>query len=283
MKLLNKLALATAVAALSTASFAMEAMTDDSMAATTGQDGISIRVDTASGLTADKILIHDNDGGSPSVVSGTADAGAIIVNNLNISDLGLQLDIDADGNGGAPILEVGVTIDPLDISIGDISVGDSGTLGAAGTADANVRGATDEALILQGLSVSLGTVNADLQLGNELAGGAFATIDSNIGGGITLSAQLVDNNGGSNAGTAGILDLGTINITDSNSADLAVNATVNVDSVNGLEITNISSGTQQVYITDFGFNTGTANATTIGDIEIVGLNTGNTTISVAGK
>ena len=51
MKLLNKLALTTAVAALSTASFAMEAMTDDSMAATTGQDGISLRIDTAAGLS----------------------------------------------------------------------------------------------------------------------------------------------------------------------------------------------------------------------------------------
>ena len=168
---------------------------------------------------------------------------------------------------------MGVTIDPLDISIGDISVGDSGTL------DGNVRGATDEALILDGLSLSLGTVTANLQLGNELAGGAFAKIDSTIGGGISLSANLVDNNGGTTAGVAGTLNLGTINITDSGSTDLIVDATVNIDSVNGLEITsNSGNRTQQVYITDFGFN-----GTAIGDIEIVGLDTGNTTISVAGR
>ena len=70
MKLLNKLALATAVAALSTASFAMEAMTDDSMAATTGQDGINLQINTSAAVTADSVLIHDNDG-----FAGAADAG----------------------------------------------------------------------------------------------------------------------------------------------------------------------------------------------------------------
>ena len=75
------------------------------------------------------------------------------------------------------------------------------------------------------------------------------------------------------------MNLGTINITDSGSTDLIVDATVNIDSVNGLEITsNSGNRTQQVYITDFGFN-----GTAIGDIEIVGLDTGNTTISVAGR
>jgi len=108
MKLLNKLALATAVAALSTASFAMEAMTDDSMAATTGQDGINLQINTSAAVTADSVLIHDNDG-----FAGAADAGAIILNGLSITGTGagapgtsISADIDAGSNGGAATLQI---------------------------------------------------------------------------------------------------------------------------------------------------------------------------------
>ena len=97
MKMLKKLALVSAVSMISAGTFAMEAMDDESMASTTGQDGITInviladmnratallngvtgtgydRVDVSSptnagtsnglmkGLTIDQIIIHDDDG-----------------------------------------------------------------------------------------------------------------------------------------------------------------------------------------------------------------------------
>lgn len=44
MKALKKLALVSAVSMISAGAFAMEAMDDESMAAATGQDGITIKV-----------------------------------------------------------------------------------------------------------------------------------------------------------------------------------------------------------------------------------------------
>ena len=44
MKMLKKLALASAVSMISAGAFAMEAMDDESMSAATGQDGITIQI-----------------------------------------------------------------------------------------------------------------------------------------------------------------------------------------------------------------------------------------------
>ena len=44
MKMLKKLALVSAISMISAGTFAMEAMDDESMAATTGQDGITILI-----------------------------------------------------------------------------------------------------------------------------------------------------------------------------------------------------------------------------------------------
>ena len=44
MKMLKKLALVSAISAISVSAFAMEAMDDEAMATTTGQDGITINI-----------------------------------------------------------------------------------------------------------------------------------------------------------------------------------------------------------------------------------------------
>lgn len=106
-------------------------------------------------------------------------------------------------------------------------------------------------------------------------------LSSNIAGGISLEAQLIDNDGGV-AGNQGNIDLGTIRVTDVDSANLTLNAGVNVDGSTGLEISTDATA-RDIYITDFGFNTGLGNPTTIGDIEVSNLSAGITTISVQGK
>jgi len=278
MKLLNKLALATAVAALSTASFAMEAMTDDSMAATTGQDGINLQINTSAAVTADSVLIHDNDG-----FAGAADAGAIILNGLSITGTGagapgtsISADIDAGSNGGAATLQIAATLGAATVAFDGIQVGTSGTYDAA----TNSRGATAPVDILGPVSIGFGDITANIQLGNEIQGDMIA-LSSNIAGGISLEAQLIDNDGGV-AGNQGNIDLGTIRVTDVDSANLTLNAGVNVDGSTGLEISTDATA-RDIYITDFGFNTGLGNATTIGDIEVSNLSAGITTISVQGK
>lgn len=64
MKLFKKLALVTAVTAVSTGSFALESLSDKELAQKTGQDGITITIspDAEKGIQISKLLIHDNDG-----------------------------------------------------------------------------------------------------------------------------------------------------------------------------------------------------------------------------
>ena len=66
----KKLALVTAMFAATSGAYAMEAMDDESMAAATGQDGITIGI-TTNALTLDQ-RIHDRDG-----ISALAAADAI--------------------------------------------------------------------------------------------------------------------------------------------------------------------------------------------------------------
>lgn len=74
MKGLNKLILASAIAAVSASSFAMEALDEDTMSNTTGQDGLTISLGTD--ITIGAVRIHDKDGlngiaGLPNVYGAT--------------------------------------------------------------------------------------------------------------------------------------------------------------------------------------------------------------------
>jgi len=123
MKALKKLALVSAVSMISAGAFAMEAMDDESMAAATGQDGITIKVglgkrdqatltalgvssttfnqidltnaagvatpDTlVKGLSIRQVNIHDDDGLGTLGTDATANSGAIVIGgNLKNADL----------------------------------------------------------------------------------------------------------------------------------------------------------------------------------------------------
>jgi len=108
MKMLKKLALVSAISAISVSAFAMEAMDDEAMATTTGQDGITINIvpdviknaDAVAmkvtektmreislpganfkGLSIGEIRVHDDDGlgASTATGSGTGNSGALVI------------------------------------------------------------------------------------------------------------------------------------------------------------------------------------------------------------
>ncbi|MCB1659242.1 MAG: hypothetical protein KDI39_13560 [Pseudomonadales bacterium] len=106
MKMLKKLALVSAISAISVSAFAMEAMDDETMSATTGQDGITInivpdaisRTDAAAmgvtaptmnlisnnapaykGLSISEIRVHDDDGLGTLGTDATANSGALVI------------------------------------------------------------------------------------------------------------------------------------------------------------------------------------------------------------
>lgn len=171
MKMLKKLALVSAVSMISAGAFAMEAMDDESMAQTTGQDGITIKVipgeflDTGNGganltaansaiaagykrgvalqqlgygsgfkgLSIGEVRVHDDDGlgAFDATGSGTANSGALVIGG------------GADGATAQQKLDDSTfvfTNEAKSIQIDIDSVGDSdGSSGGTGGAMLNVK------------------------------------------------------------------------------------------------------------------------------------------------
>jgi hypothetical protein len=146
MKGLKKLALATAVLAVSTGAFAMEAMQDEAMSNTTGQDGLSI---LQSGLNVNigAIRYTDNDGftgastalgivdipavfAAKTLVDSFTSAGTVHIKGLSISATSIltTIDVGSTGTTGADTtgLLIGSTITNLSVNLGNISF-DNGT------------------------------------------------------------------------------------------------------------------------------------------------------------
>lgn len=274
------IAAAVAVAAAPMSALALEPMQDEALSAITGQDGITI------GLTTPNLSlgvnVHDNDG----LASISGDAGAIVIENmaLNTNGNAITVLVDADGNSvaGAPVLNVNVQIPTgTTISTGDISVATSNGMGVAVTNQSGV--------ILDSMSITLGAVAMNIQLGNEvqtvgsLAGTQMIALDTTITGGITIGtlADAADNFSLNDA-NGGSISADTIAITGTGVAggDIAVLAGVNLDSTNGVVIGIETLGTNglTVQMTDLALGTGTP----IGDVELVGLNLNGTTIAVRG-
>ncbi len=273
----KKLALAAAVAALPATGFSMEAMEDSALSGVTGQDGLTIGLNLPN-LTLD-VNVHDNDG----LAGISGDAGAIMIDDMVINTGGNSIDVvvDADGNGGAPVLNVGVTIPTgTTISTGDISVGSSAGMGNAMTAQSSV--------ILDSMDIILGSTTMNIQLGNEVqtvagVGGGTVTqmiaLNSTITGGITINNFSLND---ATATTGGSISATSIAVTGTAEAggDITTAIGVNLDNTSGLVIGVGTLGTNglTVEMTDVALGT----ATPIGDVEIVGLNLNGSTITVAG-
>lgn len=322
MKLFTKIALVSAMALSANAMAAqLQALDDDALSATTGQDGITLKINT-SGITIDKLLIHDNDGlqtaanggvvvlnewdpaangGLGGIVAtsldlgGTEIAGAIVLNDvaLNLTgDTVVKLDTDAgnDGAGGtAPFLNIGLqTGTTTQILVDNIAVGVSGAIPiATGT---NRRGATNEITILSGytaankIDITLGQTAMNIQLGHAPQG-AMIVASGTVANGINISNLAIVDSSSTGGGAIGI---DRIRITDANSNDLSMSAKISA-TVSGLLIDTGTTIDKDIYMSqvrlgDLAGMVGGAAATTkaIGDVEIQGLNMGASTILVSG-
>ena len=274
----KKLALVAAIAAAPMAAMAMEPMQDEALSGVTGQDGISIGLQT--NLTAG-LKIHDTDGAA-GVTGVTANgAGAIVIDGFSISrdattdTIDITIDADDGGTGGA-FLNVGVSLpNNLTIALGGLNVADSGRTAGGGTwsTSATVSAgstATPVPLINLG-TMTLGATTLNIQLGNEPQGNMIA-IDTTISGGINISGFAIND---ANSGGALSTDL---QIVDNGGTVLSVDTGIDITS-NGLVI-----GLGGIGDTANGLDVRMANLNVggsgdIGDVELVGLNlTGNLVI-----
>jgi len=281
MKLFTKLALVSAVA-MSSNAMAMQAMDDAALSATTGQDGISIGID-ASKVEIAKLHVFDGDGLAVNATTGgTGKAGAITLNNVVVTKTGASgnladLVIDTDGGAtagasGTPFLNVAAAINALKIDLGKIEVNNvTGTAGA-------YKPDTGSAEILSGLTINTGATTANIQLGNTPQG-AMIKLNGSMVGGLSISNLALKD---ASAAGGGYIVLGGIKVTDTGSADLALNADVAVTK-DGLAVTAMKSATgTDIYLTKVvlgggtgfvpGGTAGTGTGTgSIGDVAITGM------------
>ncbi|MEC7119488.1 MAG: DUF6160 family protein [Pseudomonadota bacterium] len=280
MKLFPQLALVSAIA-ISGNAMAMQALDDEALSAATGQDGITIQITPpGTGITIDSIVVHDSDGDA---VNAGGDAGAIVLgdnlngnagNQFSIDTAGdaIEVVIDADGNGGAPVLNVAINLPAaLTITTGDISVAASTGVGNAVTAGV---------VVIDSFDIALGGASLNVQLGNE-AQGAMIVASGSIAGGLTItdfSLNDTDDQGGTGISGGGI-HLGSINVRDAGGANLTLGATIDASAA-GLVITANSGVDSDITLTNvrLGLDTNAA----IGDVELLGMSTNGTQITISG-
>ncbi|MCZ1179703.1 putative pilus system protein FilA [Acinetobacter pittii] len=297
MKMFTKLALVSSLAISANANaMAMQSMDDAALSAATGQDGINIGIALgAGGISIDKVFIHDNDGLDPAtgITGAAATAGAIVVSGVSVTQvdqtanlLDLKIDsVGAAGNNGA-FLNVAANVGAVNVSVGSIGVGTSGTLNTT-TA---VRGINETAPteIISGLDLSLGAISANVQLGTTPQG-AMIKVNSALQGGLTLSNFGINDAAG---GGSILLDKVMVRGAGNTTGDLDVDAEISVVPT-GLQIQNNSTQGMNVYVqgvrlgtntkaTDGTWGTGAVKAASIGDVEIQGLNVGTSTITISG-
>ncbi|RSO33891.1 protein FilA [Acinetobacter lactucae] len=277
----TKLALVSSLA-ISANAMAMQSMDDAALSAATGQDGINIGIALSStGVSIDKLYLHDNDGlaSSTGITGATGTAGALAISGVTLKQSGtgnlLDLAIDTNGASGSngAFLNVAATVGAVDIHVGSIGVGTSGTLNET-TA---VRGITETAPteIISGLDLSLGQISANVQLG-ATPQGAMIKVNSSLKGGLTLSNFGINDAAG---GGKIVLDKVMVRGAGNTTGDLDVNADISVVPT-GLKIQNNSAQGMNVYAQ--GVHLGAANNASIGDLEIQGLNVGTSTITISG-
>ncbi|WP_342063316.1 protein FilA [Acinetobacter pittii] len=281
MKMFTKLALVSSLA-ISANAMAMQSMDDAALSAATGQDGINIGIALSStGVSIDKLYLHDNDGlaSSTGITGATGTAGALAISGVTLKQSGtgnlLDLAIDTNGASGSngAFLNVAATVGAVDIHVGSIGVGTSGTLNET-TA---VRGITETAPteIISGLDLSLGQISANVQLG-ATPQGAMIKVNSSLKGGLTLSNFGINDAAG---GGKIVLDKVMVRGAGNTTGDLDVDADISVIPT-GLKIQNNSAQGMNVYAQ--GVHLGAANNASIGDLEIQGLNVGTSTITISG-
>lgn len=282
MKMFTKLVLVSSMA-ISANAMAMQSMDDAALSAATGQDGINIGIALDStGISIDKLYLHDNDGLQTSTgITGVA--GAIAIDGITITQTGtgnlLDLVIDTDaGTSGEAFLNIAASVGAVDISIGSIGVAPSNGASLTDTTTA-VRGVTGTPTeILTGLDLSLGAISANVQLG-ATPQGAMIKLDSTLQGGLTIS-----NLGINDAAGGGQIYLDNIYVRGDNATgDIDINTDISVTNA-GLRLQNNSTQNMNVYIAGVRLGasaTGATNAS-IGDIEIQGLNVGTSTITISG-
>lgn len=276
----KKLVLCTAMIAASGSAMAMQAMDEESMSSTTGQDGLTITINS-SDIEDLGITWIDRDGRI------AADgAGAVTIDNVGVTISNLVITVDAGSsaaNTGQVLIGIS-TADDVTVHLNDrdataatgaiIGVGAAGATAVAGTSTPILKFADNAQMVISG------GFSADIKLGNRTAGSEhFMTMD--FGGGATATnlsltgLSIIDTVGtAANAGADVGIGIGTLSIND-----IVVHSEIDVVA-GGLQINTAGTTIGSVAIENVVLGDLATNAS-IGDIYLTGL-TSNSIITIAG-
>lgn len=302
--MLKKIALATAIAAVASSAFAMEALDEETLSATTGQAGLTITTTTDVTIAALRYTDNDGSGAAGSAafdaiagynVAGAAmtppraamsahtTQGTLMVEDLRIWSTGgnitTTLDVgSADATTGKTSLFVTSSISGLNVEMGRISLDNGAVLSydttansGAGATTANNGGAAFGAVSLTDISLS----NSKMQI---TPGGATdttgITIKSLAPMDVRLDFSFTDD--GNSISLAGVANDRGITIAGMDTG------TMNVDVVaGGLQLTQGKTTIQSVRLgsNDSGIRLG---GNSIGQVGLIGVNMEASTLTVRG-
>lgn len=248
MKEFKKLALAAAVATLPVSGFAMEALDDATLSGVTGQDGITITIDS---VAFDAIRVNDSDAftyGTPAVSSSAAN-GAIFIRDFAMAG-GTTIVVDADTD----TLQAAITLEGGTMQLGNIAVGAHNESDHTAATEVITLGQMDH-----------GDITLNVQLGTEDQGSMIA-LTGTVTGGLSLPTfAIADGSSGETISMA-------LGVVSTGSTDLNLSGTIDVVQ-DGLVI----SGLGAMDVTLGGLTLGDTSA--IGDISIMNLQVGDITIA----
>lgn len=268
---------------------AMDKLSDTELSGHVAQDGVSITVilpdfdgagaGTDLGIRADRTIFHDKTG-----FAGATDAGAIVHGSGVVGDrleltmaagtrIEATLDLIGDVDvlaGSQPMLNLTLDIPAFVFKTGRTYVARSNGVAAAIT---NLSSA-----ITDGMTINVGALTANVQLGNETQGSMIRLFGA-IAGGITATGYaLHDANSGGSARIASIA-------LDNNGASTALDVDLGVDfDANGLQarVNQLGTAGGGMDVSLGGVKFGDAAQPAIGNINVVGLNLATTQVRIVG-
>lgn len=256
--------------------YALQPLDDHSMSQATGQDGLTVTLQDFEPNA--QIIWSDNDGLSPANFGVTApETGAVIFGdgtssgNFRMSKGTTFIKMDADANSGSPFLNVNIEL-PSDLTIntGDVHV-----------AGKDVNGnLIDKTKIMNDMTIKLGGLNLNMQLGNAPLGAMFL-ITGVIQSGIQVSNIALI--GDTTAGTDYGIGIGELVIRDgSGGSNLTFNGLqVNVVSA-GLRLTPSAGKVVDVLMSDLRLGGIASGDPQIGGFAMLGLKLGGTSLTISG-
>ncbi len=269
---------------------------------------------TMKGIYVSDLFVHDNDGLATTAafngvnLGGKANAGAIHIAGLGLQAtagadnfdgststnlLNLKIDTDA-GVAATPtptssstaFLNIGANVAALRVKVGAVKVGVSGAAPDLTTGNIRRGTLTGENTILTGLTLDMGKVAANVQLG-AAPQGAMVLVKSSLSGLNITELGINDAAGGGKVYLDGVHVRG-ITSTSNPTGAIDVDLGISVKST-GLEITNNSTAGNDIYIkavrlgnVDTTSLTSAQATASIGDVEVQGLKLGQTKITIAG-